>query len=144
MGGIYMSKNIIMVLLILLTAIIATSAVSAGLFDSDKANSDLNVTDISIKDEGYSMYEVSCQITPKKDFKYLGMIAIFYDSDDAVIEKSSYLWNTNEPAKDQLIKVSGTAYISGNEKPVRAEVYFVDSALNTDTKDALYSENVTI
>ena len=73
------------------------------------------------------------------------MFVIFYDSDNAVIDKSTLVWNTNQPAKDQLINVSGTAYVQNdNEKAVRAEVYIIDSALDTEPENAIYSENVTM
>lgn len=128
----------------LVTISLGISGVSAGLFDSITDNQDLNVTDIEINDQGYSTYEINCKITPKKDFNYLEMFVIFYDDDNAVIEKSPLVWNTNEPAKDQIIKVSGTAYVQNqNEKPSRAEVYITDG-FDTNPENAIFSQNVTM
>ncbi|RAP44566.1 MAG: hypothetical protein BZ135_07965 [Methanosphaera sp. rholeuAM6] len=133
-----------MLLLIVFTITITLSSVNAGLFDLDSTNDDINVTDLEINYEGYSTYEVNCKLTPKKDFDYLEMFVIFYDSDDAVLDKSTLVWNTNQPTKDQVIKVSGTAYVQNdNEKPVRAEVYFTDG-LDAEPESAIYSENVTM
>lgn len=139
-----MKKKILLSLLIIFTVAFSISSVSAGLFDSNTENQDINVTDIEIKDQGYSTYDVNCKITPKKDFNYLEMYVIFYDKDNAVIEKSPLVWNTNEPAKDQLIKVSGSAYIQNqNERPARAEVFITDG-FDTNPENAIFAENVTM
>ena len=138
------NKKIIFVLFIILGIMTASSVVSAGLFDSSSSD-DLNVSDISIVSEGYSMYKVNCEVTPKKDFDYLEMQVIFYDSSDAVIGKSTLVWNVNEPEKDQLMKVSGTAMTDDESStPARAEVYFVDSAFGSTKDDAIYVQNVTM
>ncbi len=139
-----MNKKIIMSFLVLLTLVIGISTVSAGLFDSVTENSDLNVTDLEVSSQGYSTYEITCKLTPKKSFDYLEMYAVFYDSDGAVIEKSPLVWNTNNPAENQLIKVTGTAYVNSNEKPVRAEIFISDSAFNNQIEDAIFAQNVTM
>lgn len=107
--------------------------------------SSLEVSNVTIKSEGYSMYTVSCDLTPKMNYSYLEMVVVFYDSNGAVIGKSPIVWNTNNPAKDQLIKVSGTAMTSNsNTVPARAELYFYDDALKSDPEDAVFVKNVTI
>ena len=141
-----MNKKIIVTLLILFTLTFTLSNVNAGLFDlnSEDNNDDVNVTDLEITYEGYSMYDVNCKLTPKKDFDYLEMYVIFYDSDDAVIGKSPLVWNMNQPTKDQLIKVSGEAFVDNdNVKPARAEVYITDS-LDDEPEYAIFSQNVTM
>lgn len=139
------NKKVFIVLLVLFTVTLSVSSVSAGLFDFLTENQDLNVTDIEIVNKGYSLYDVNCEITPKKDFSYLEMTVIFYDEDDAVIEKNPLVWNINNPSKDQLMKVSGNAYITNsNAKPVRAEVFITDSPFNGDIEDAIFAENVTM
>ncbi|AWX31600.1 hypothetical protein [Methanosphaera sp. BMS] len=138
------NKKVLFTLFIILGIMTASSVVSAGLFDSSASN-DLNVSDITITSEGYSMYKVNCEVTPKKDFSYLEMQVIFYDSDDAVVGKSSLVWNVNDPEKDQLMKVSGTAMTDdASSRPARAEVYFVDSAFGSTKDDAIYVQNVTM
>ena len=138
------NKKLFFALFVVLGMIAASSVVSAGLFDSASSD-DLNVSDITIESEGYSMYKVSCEVTPKKDFDYLEMQVIFYDSSDAVVGKSAIVWNVNKPEKDQLMKVSGTAMTDdADARPARAEVYFVDSALDNSKDDAIYIQNVTM
>ena len=122
----------------------ASSVVSAGLFDSSSSQ-DLNVSEIKIVSEGYSMYKVNCELTPKKNFDYLEMGVIFYDSNNAIIGKSPMAWNMNDVVKDQVIKVSGTAMTDDTSaKPARAEVYFIDSAFGKSSEDAIFVQNVTM
>ena len=139
-----LNKKVLFALFIIFAIVTSSSIVSAGLFDSAASN-DLEVSNISIVSEGYSMYKVNCEVTPKKDFSYLEMQVIFYDSSDAVIGKSSIVWNVNEPEKDQLMKVSGTAMTDdASSTPARAEVYFVDSAFGSTKDNAVYIQNVTM
>jgi hypothetical protein len=140
-----MNKKMVLGLMLLLTVVMCLSSVNAGLFDLNTNSNDIEVSNLKIESEGYSMYDVNCDLTPKKDFTYLEMYVIFYNADGAVLEKNNLVWNTNNPAKDQLIKVSGSAFVrNNNEKPVRAEVYFTDSALESNPENALYVENVTM
>ncbi|RAP46625.1 MAG: hypothetical protein BZ136_07375 [Methanosphaera sp. rholeuAM74] len=139
-----MNRKIMAVALLLVSIALTSSIVSAGLFDSDNKSDDLNVSNIEIKSEGYSMYKVNCDLTPKKDFNYLEMEVIFYDSSDAVVGKSPLAWNINDAKKDQLIKVSGNALTDDSSaRPVKAEVKFKDSSFSS-SDDAIYSENVTM
>ena len=55
--------------------------------NNNNISNNLEVSDISIVSEGYSMYTVSCDLTPKIDYDYLEMQVIFYDSNNAVIGK---------------------------------------------------------
>ena len=111
---------------------------------SQKASS-LEVSNVAIESEGYSMYKVSCDLKSSMNYKYLQMEVIFYDSNNAIIGKSPLVWNMNNPQKDQIIKVSGTAMTSNSKNvPVRAELYFYDDALNSNPNDAIYVHNVTI
>lgn len=141
-----MNKKILLGVLLIFTMMIGLSSVNAGLFDFGSENSgDLNVSDIEIVYQGYSTYEVNCEITPKKDFDYLEMYVIFYDSDNAVLDKSVMVWNINNPVKDQLIKVSANAYLTNqNAKPTRAEVYITDSVADTTPENAIFSESVSL
>lgn len=113
--------------------------------NSNNISNNLEVSDISIVSEGYSMYTVSCDLTPKIDYDYLEMQVIFYDSNNAVIGKSPLVWNINNPTKDQLIKVSGTATTSSSSTiPTRAEIYIFDSAFSSNPENAIYVGNVTL
>ena len=113
--------------------------------NSNNISNNLEVSDISIVSEGYSMYTVSCDLTPKIDYDYLEMQVIFYDSNNAVIGKSPLVWNINNPTKDQLIKVSGTATTSSSSTtPARAEIYIFDSAFSSNPENAIYVGNVTL
>lgn len=133
-----MKKRYILILIIL--AIVSVSAVSAGLFgdDGDK----LTIDDLKIDDEGYGMYDVTCNLKSDKDFNYLEMVVVFYDESGAIIEKSPLVWNMNDVPKDQTIKVSGSAFINGDESPAKAEVYIFDDSLETDLDKAIFNQTV--
>lgn len=130
---------------VLFAALLLASTASAGLFDggSDAAQERINVTDLNIKSQGYSMYEVTCNLIPKENFTYLEMQVNFYDSDNAVIGKDSMVWNINNPVEGETIKVSGTAMTdSSSTTPAKAEVYFYDEPFSGTPEDALYHETV--
>lgn len=141
-----MDKKILLGLLVIFTVMIGLSSVNAGLFDfASSTNNDINVSNIEIVNQGYSMYDVNCEVTPKKDFNYLEMYVIFYDSNNAVVDKSVMVWNINNPTKDQVIKVSGKAFMTNNNvEPTRAEVYITDSVGDTTPENAIFSQNVTM
>ena len=134
-----MKKSYILILSLIL-AILSLSAVSAGLFgdDSDK----LTVDNLKIDDEGYGMYDVTCNLKAAKEFNYLEMVVVFYDDSGAIIEKSPLVWNMNDVPKDQTIKVSGSAFISGDNTPAKAEVFIFDDSLETDLDKAIFNQTV--
>ena len=134
-----MKKSYILILSLIL-AILSLSAVSAGLFgdDSDK----LTVDNLKIDDEGYGMYDVTCNLKADKEFNYLEMVVVFYDDSGAIIEKSPLVWNMNDVPKDQTIKVSGSAFISGDNTPAKAEVFIFDDSLETDLDKAIFNQTV--
>lgn len=132
-------------LVVIPVAIILVILVGIIAYNMTSDTTTLNVSNIQIKSEGYSMYTVSCDMIPNKDYNYLGLVVVFYDSNGAEIGKSPLVWNINNPTKNQTIKVSGTAMTSNsNLKPARAELFFFDKSFTTDAKDAIYSQNVTI
>ena len=125
--------------------VISLSSVSAGLLDSISTGSDSDVTveNITLKDDGYGMYKVNCDLIPKKDFNYLEMQVVFYDADGAIVGKSPLVWNMNDIKEGQLIKVTGDAFLDSDVKFSTAEVFIVDSAFD-DTNDYVFAENITM
>ena len=132
-------------LIILVICVIGIILVAAiGLGTPDK-NTQMKVSDLSISSKGYGGYDVSCTIVPDKDYNYLEMVVIFYDKDGAVIDKSPLVWNMNGITKDQTIKVSGSAYVSGSNTPVKADVLIFDKAFsNDDASKAVYKQTVNL
>ncbi|WP_455644720.1 hypothetical protein [Methanosphaera sp.] len=136
---------IIPIITIVLVFVIGFAGTSSFDLASAQSGDAIEINNVSIQSEGYSMYTVSCDITPHKSFSYLSMKVIFYDSSNAVIGDSSLVWNTNNPTQDQVIKASGTALTNNaNLHPARAEIYLFEDALATDPKDAIKVQNVTI
>lgn len=133
---------LIPIIAVIIIALVAVGG-SSDLFNFNTET--IEVSNISISSEGYSMYTVSCDIVPKQQYDYLEMQVVFYDSNNAVIGKSPLVWNVNNPAENQVIKASGTAMTDNeNTRPARAEIYFYDSALQSDPSEAIYTQNVTI
>lgn len=132
----------LLIIPVVIVLVIVLAVVGLNMYDNEAT---LNVSNIAIKSEGYSMYTVSCDMIPNREYNYLGLVVVFYDSNNAEIGKSPLVWNSNNPTKGQTIKVSGTALTSNsNLKPARAELYFFDKSFTTDPADAIYSQNVTI
>jgi len=118
-----------------------------GGFSSDKNTSPdttLKVNDLAVSSSGYGGYDISCKLIPDKDYSYLELQVIFYDSDGAVIEKSPLVWNMNDVHANQTIKVSGSAYISGDDTPTKAKVLFFDSSLNSEESNAIFTQEVNM
>lgn len=102
----------------------------------------IDVQDLAIASQGYGGYELTCKLIPDKDYSYLEAQVIFYDSDDAVIDKSPLVWNMNDVKANQTIKVTGSAYVSGDATPTHAKVLFFDSSLSNEESDAIYTQDV--
>lgn len=118
-----------------------------GTFSSDKntsPESTIAVSDLAISSTGYGGYNVGCTVIPDKDYSYLELQVIFYDSTGAVIDKSPLVWNMNDVNANQTIKVSGSAYISGDNSPAKAKILFFDNALGNEESDAIYTQEVTM
>lgn len=126
-------------LISLIVLIISVSAVSAGFFSSN--DDKIEVSNLEITDEGYDMYDVSCDLVAKKDIDYLELVVVFYDDSGAILDKSPLVWNMNSVPKDQTIKVSGSAFVSSGT-PAKAEIFFFDDVFTTDLDDAIYNETV--
>lgn len=136
-----MKKRYILILSLIL-AIVSISAVSAGLFDFGGNDDKLKVEDLEISDGGYGSYDVTCKLEAAKEFNYLEMVIIFYDDSGAIIEKNPLVWNMNDVPKDQTIKVSGYAYITGDDTPAKADVFIFDDVFTDDLDDAIFNETV--
>ncbi|WP_405314750.1 hypothetical protein [Methanobrevibacter sp.] len=134
-----MKKSYILILSLIL-AILSLSAVSAGLFGDDSGK--LTVDDLKIDDKGYGMYDVTCNLKADKEFNYLEMVVVFYDDSGAIIEKSPLVWNMNDVPKDQTIKVTGSAFINGDNTPAKAEVFIFDDSLESDLDKAIFNQTV--
>ncbi len=129
---------------IVIFAILLIAYPNGGSFNFGETET-LDVSNVSITSDGYSMYTVSCDVVPKQAYDYLEMEVIFYDSNNAQIGKNTLVWNVNNPTENQQIKVSGTAMTNNqNSVPKTAEIIFYDDVLNSDPTDAIYDQNVTI
>ncbi|MBZ9570104.1 hypothetical protein KQY27_00860 [Methanobrevibacter sp. TMH8] len=105
----------------------------------------LNISNLRISSQGYGMYDIKTTLVPDKDYSYLEMVVVWYDSSGAIIEKSPLAWNMNDVTEGSTIKISGNGYIQGDEKPVKAEVYFFDNVFSGgDLSSALFNQSVEL
>lgn len=108
-------------------------------------DSTIEVNDLSIANEGYGLYKVTGTLVPDKDYDYLEMVVVFYDSDGTIVEKDPLAWNMNDINANQNIKLSGSAFVDSSENPAKAEVYFFDSVFSGgDLDNAIYSQSLDL
>lgn len=147
------NKLVIGLAVLLIMGIVAISGCtdsgssSNGTSDSSSASSDssLNVTNLKVVSEGYGSYDVKATITPDKDYGYLEMVLVWYDSSGAVIEKNSLVWNINDVKAGQTLKVTGDGYITGDENPVKVDVLIFDGAFSSgDESSAIYKKTIEV
>jgi len=140
------AKKAISIIVVCCIGLIIVGLLIGG-FSSDKNTSPdttIKVSDLAISSSGYGGYDLTCKLVPDKDYSYLEAQVIFYDSDDAVIDKSPLVWNMNDVHANQTIKVNGNAYVSGDNNPAKAKVLFFDSSLNSEESDAIFTQEVDV
>jgi len=116
-----------------------------GGFSSDKnTETKISVSDLALSSQGYGMYQLTGTIVPDKDYSYLEAQVIFYDSTGAVIDKSPLVWNMNDVHKNQTIKMTGTAVVSGSNSPASAKVLIFDGSISNDESKAIFTQNITM
>lgn len=123
-----------------------TSSSSNGTSEAESASeSSLNVTNVKVVSEGYGMYKVKAKVVPDKDYSYLEMVLIWYDSSGAVIDKNPLAWNINDVSAGQTLKVTGNGMLTGDEKPAKVDVLFFDSVFSGgDVSGAIYKKTIEV
>jgi len=140
-----MNKKIVGGVVILVLLVIIIAAASSGSGSNTQSQPPLNVSNISVTSQGYGMYSVNTKVVPNKDFSYLEMAVIFYDSDGAVVGTSPVAWNVDNAKQGQTYKVQGTATANTGTSPKKASVFFFDSVFSGgDTSSAIWAQNVTL
>ncbi len=140
---------IIIIVIVIIIGIIAAVVLTSDSGNSSNNNGTVNATkDIEVNNtkivyNGYGTYNVTCDLTPKTNFTYLEMQVEFYDSSNNLLDKDTLVWNINNPTQDQLIKVSGSAYLSNSQNPAYAKVYIVSEAFDDNNK-SIYNETVNV
>jgi hypothetical protein len=139
-----MNKKLVGGVVILVLFVLIIAAIS-GSGSNTQSQPPLNVSNISVTSQGYGMYNVNTKVVPNKDFSYLEMAVIFYDSDGAVVGTSPLVWNVNDAKQGQTYKVQGTATANTGTSPKKASVFFFDSVFRGgDTSSAIWAQNVTL
>lgn len=144
-----MDKKLIIGLICIFAIAIVGIGLALGGGDNSSSESEdqqtLNVSNLRISSQGYGMYDIKGTLVPDKDYSYLEMVVVWYDSSGAIIDKSPLAWNMNDIKEGNAIKFSGSGYIQGDEKPSRAEVYFFDSVFSGgDLSSAIFNQSVEL
>lgn len=123
----------------------ASNSIKSTSGQSSSAANSLTVENLKIVSQGYGSYDIKADITPNKDYSYLEMVAIAYDSSGAVIEKNPIVWNINDAQAGQKYKVTGMMYISGNEKPAKVDVLIFDSVFSSGNEEGyIFKKTVNV
>ncbi|MBZ2166640.1 hypothetical protein [Methanobacterium spitsbergense] len=132
MGGIFL----------ILAVVLVSGCTSSG--NNTQTAAPINVTNVTAGPGEFGMYTVTAAITPNENLDYLEMVAIWYDSSNAVIQTSSLLWNVNNPQAGQVYKAKGEDSLYQKGTPTRVEIYIFDSVFSGgDTSKAIYHHTVT-
>lgn len=133
-------KCLVAIIFIFLIVLIIGAITSGN--NSNKTT--INVTNLNINSGGYGSYDLTCNLLPDKDYSYLEIVVIFYDSNGNIIDKNPLVWNMNNIKKGEPIKVTGHCYLSGDNVPAKAKVLFFDSSINNDESKAIYVQEINM
>ncbi|OPX58018.1 MAG: hypothetical protein A4E25_01887 [Methanobacterium sp. PtaB.Bin024] len=106
----------------------------SGCTSSGDANS-INVSNLKVSNEGYGTYYVTCDIVPNQDIDYLEMVLVWYDSSDAVIERTSLAWNINDAKEGQTIRAKGMSVLDDQSTPAKVQVLIFDSPFSGGSEE---------
>jgi hypothetical protein len=141
-------KKIIMGGILLILSIVAISGCTSSnnnTSGSSGAQSEINVTNVSVTSSGDGFYNINAVITPTKNIDYLEMAAIWYDSSGAVIESSPMIWNVNNAQTNQVYKANGEDSLYQKGTPTKVDLYVFDSVFSGgDTSKAIYHITVNL
>jgi hypothetical protein len=118
--------------------------VIGGIFSPEQTNNTLTGQDVKVTPSGYGSYDLTATITPNKDFSYLEMVLVWYDSTGAVMDKDSLAWNINDVKAGQPLKATASSIISGNTKPSKFDMIIYDSSFSDNETKAIYKQTYTI
>lgn len=130
-------------LIVGILAILVVVAVS-GCTSSGNKNS-VNVTNLKVSNGGYGTYYVTCDIVPNQDISYLEMVLVWYDSSNAVIDRTSLAWNINDAKAGQTIKARGMASLYQKGTPSKVKVLIFDSPFAGGSEDGnIYNQTIPV
>lgn len=106
---------------------------------------DLTVTDLRITEGEWGDYTLTANLIPDKDYSYLEMMVIVYDSGGAILEQSSLIWNVNNALKGQTYNINRWLYVSGDREPVKVDVFVYDDVFASPGDDNyVFKQTVTV
>jgi len=133
------------ILLILMVVAVSGCTSSGNNTSASSAQSEINVSNVSVSSQGYGSYDINAVITPTKNIDYLEMAAVWYDSSGAIIQSTPLIWNVNNAEAGQVYKANGEDSLYQKGTPVKVDIYIFDSVFSGgDTSNAIYNETVNL
>lgn len=93
--------------------------------------------------DSYGIYKVTGTIMPNKDFSYLQMELIWYDSNGTIIQQNPLTWNINNVESGKTYQVTGQSDLYQKETPTKVNVIFYDS-IGTGPSTAIYNSTINL
>jgi len=142
-----MKKYVLGGILLILMVVAVSGCTSSGdnSTSGSSAQSEINVSNVSVSSEGYGSYDINAVITPTKNIDYLEMAAVWYDSSGAVIETTPLAWNVNNAAAGQVYKAKGMDDLYNKGTPAKVDIFIFDSVFSGgDTSKAIYKKTLNL
>jgi len=117
-------------------------ATTAFTYESNQINISNDEYTHKYSTSGYVM-EYVAELTPNKDFNYLRMVTVWYDSEGNVIKQDKNTWNVNSAVAGQTYKINSK--INLDSEPFKIRVLVFDSPDDvTDESKAIYKQNIKL
>jgi len=92
--------------------------------------------------ESNTSFMFTAELTPSKNFNYLQMITIWYDSSGKVLKRDPITWNINAAQSGQTYKINSKEYLDSD--PLKVVILVFDSRSDTsDDSKAIYKKTIT-
>lgn len=92
--------------------------------------------------ESNTSFIFTAELTPSKNFNYLQMITIWYDSSGKVLKRDPITWNINAAQSGQTYTINSKEYLDSDPSKVIILVFDSRSAISDDSK-AIYKKTIT-
>ena len=85
------------------------------------------------------------ELVDNQDTDYMEMVGRWYDADGVLIDTSLLMWNVNHVKAGQVVKASGSGYISSDKNPAKVQILIFDSPFKMgDESDAIFTQEVVL
>jgi len=98
--------------------------------------------EIMYADGSNTSFIFTAELTPAKNFNYLQMVTIWYDSSGKVLKRDPITWNINAAQSGKTYKINSKEYL--DSAPSKVTILVFDSRSDTsDDSKAIYKKTIT-